>query len=264
MAEARQRLKDLKAKQVAALAPAGRPEGNATTSKESEKSGVQPPSRNLYSPEEARKVAAIGAAQELVMPVFSIDEQETDATYAKFVGVWSNKAGWGKGKGRYAMVIIRSVSATGLARGYYLWGPPKPNSGTRAVEAGNKWFVEYIVNDKFSIKTNPEIDAKLDNKNVLTLEITKATPDQSSSIELRPVWQLVRPPEVAEPSTKRDEPSPKREKSARPTAPKANAAAEAGARPTVSGSTMEERYRACKKLVKGFAQREACARGGAI
>ncbi|SHH95917.1 Caspase domain-containing protein [Bradyrhizobium erythrophlei] len=33
---------------------------------------------------------------------------------------------------------------------------------------------------------------------------------------------------------------------------------------TVGGSTMEDRYRACRKLVKGFARREACARTGSI
>ena len=33
---------------------------------------------------------------------------------------------------------------------------------------------------------------------------------------------------------------------------------------TAGGSTMEDRYRACRKLVKGFAQREACARNGSI
>lgn len=251
-AEARQRIKDLKSKEVAALP---RPEDNAN--KGSESSSAKPSDRNLFTPEDGQKVAAVGTAQKLDLPKFAIAPVSDGPLNAnsKFVGVWSSKRGWG-GKGRYAMVIITDVSDTGLARGYYLWGPPVKESWTRDA-AGYKWFSEYIVNGKFSIKTAPEIAAKLD-KNVLTLSTAKSEkPSDKASIELRPIWQLTKVRE-------RIEPPAKREQASRQETPKRQAPAESSRPSTVSGSTMEDRYRACKKLVKGFAQREACARNGSI
>ena len=113
------------------------------------------------------------------------------------------------------------------------------------------------MNDKFSIN-GTEVTVKLDSKNVLTLSsFKKDKPSEKSSIELRPIWQLARVREDAQPSAKREQASrheePRRESPAGSSPPR-----------NVSGSTMEDRYRACRKRVKGFAQREACARTGSI
>ena len=190
----------------------------SSATKGTENSGAKSSDRNLFSAEDSQKVATIGAAQRLDLPDFTIASAQDDALSAnsRFVGVWSNKLGWANGKGRHGMLIITEVSATGLARGYYLWGPPTKLSWIQD-KAGYRWFAEYIVNDTFSIKVNPEVTAKLDGKNVITL--STATPDKPSekvSLELRPVWQLVRIPQDPEPSTKsehasRREAAPKKE-----------------------------------------------------
>jgi uncharacterized caspase-like protein len=262
-AEARQRIKDFKSKELAAASPpTSRPEDNAGTAKASETSSTKPSDRNLFTTEDGQKVAAVGTAQRLNMPTFAIAPVSDGPLSANsaFVGVWSSKRGW-NGKGRYAMVIITEVSATGLARGYYIWGPPVKGSWTQDA-SGYKWFSEYIVNDKFSIKTAPETAAKLE-KNVLSLSTFKSDkPSEKSSIELRPIWQLARVRENPEPSAKREQAT--RQQASRPEASKRETSAESNPPRNVSGSTMEDRYRACRKLVKGFAQREACARGGSI
>lgn len=213
--------------------------------------------RNVFSPEDNQKVAAIAAAQQLKLPAFTISSREgaPSKSESRFVGVWSNKRGWSNGKGRYAMLIVTEVSATGLARGYYLWGPPTKQSWMKD-EAGYRSFAEYIVSDKFSIEGTP-VTVKLD-KNVLALSsFKKENPSETANIELRPVWQLV-------PSQDEVEPSTKREKAPPPRAAKKESAGEPSSPRNVSGTSMEERYRACKKLVKGFAQRDACARNGTI
>jgi len=121
-------------------------------------------------------------------------------------------------------------------------------------EAGYRSFAEYIVNDKFSISGTP-VTVRMD-KNVLTLSsVNKENPTEKANIELRPVWKLVPAPEDA---------SSKREKTSQPRAAKKESAAEPSPSGNVSGTSMEERYRACRKLVKGFARREACARTGVI
>ena len=179
-------------------------------------------------------------------------------THAMFVGVWSNKQGWANGKGRYGMLIVTEVSATGLAKGYYLWGEPTKDSWGRD-PAGYTTFQEYIMNDGFSIG-GTQVSVKLNNGVLNLKSFKKDKPSEISRIDLRPVWQLVRTGDTAAPSGRQEKPSRSnadRKKSIAETRPAATS-------PTSGSATMEERYRACRKLVKGFARREACARNGAI
>ncbi|MGY4431992.1 putative caspase-like protein [Bradyrhizobium sp. F1.13.1] len=247
VAEARQRVKNFNANEVAVLSsPAAPPKPDAKTVV-----------RNLFAPEDNQKVAAIAAAQQLKLPSFAISPDQNDPLNAnsRFVGVWSNKRGWTNGKGRYAMLIVTEVSATGLAKGHYLWGPPTKASWVKD-QAGYRSFSEYIVNDKFSIIGTP-VTVRMD-KNVLALSsVNKDNPTEKANIELGPVWKLVPVPEDVEPSSKR-------EKTSQPRAAKKESAAEPSPPGNVSGTSMEERYRACRKLVKGFSRREACARTGVI
>jgi hypothetical protein len=264
--EARRRIKDLRSKEVAAVSPAtiaSRLEDNLKTTKGSEDSGKRPSDRNLFTAEDSQKVAAIGAAQQLDMPKFTISPAQDDPldVSSRFVGVWTSKLGWGNGKGRHSMLIITEVSATGLARGYYVWGPPTKQSWVKDV-AGYKPFAEHVANGRFSIKVTPEINVNLDD-NVLKLRVAKSDkPADKSNIELRPIWQLLRVREDAGPSTKREPPS--RHRASRHEAPKKEATAASDPPRNVIGVTMEDRYRTCRKLVKGFARREACARTGSI
>jgi Caspase domain len=265
--EARQRIKDLAVRQVStAPADSTSPQPDSPPKPGSAGLDGKPSDRNLYTADDARKVAAIGATQQLVMPAFSIDASVSDikGPYAKFVGVWSSKAGWGKGAGRHAMVIILGVSATGSARGYYLWGPPTKQSWVQD-PAGNHFFAEHIENDKFSITANPVVHAELDRKNVLTLSVSKSDkPTDKATVELRPLWQLVQVPETPEPSTKHEHTSRPERNNRQETSSKKETLDRSSTPSAASGPTMEERYRACKKLVNGFARREACARTGSI
>jgi len=248
-AEARQRIKDFKAKEVAAVSP--------PISDVGERQGLDMKAapRKSFSLEDNQRVGAIALAQQLKLPSFTISSSQDVPLQpdSKFVGVWSNKRGWSNGKGRYAMLIVTEVSATGLAKGYYLWGPPTKASWVKD-EAGNRSFSEYIKDNKFSISGTP-VSVKFES-NVLALSsFKKENPSETARIELRPVWQLVSVPEDVESSTKR-------EKASQPRAIKNGSTAESRAPTSVGEASMEERYRACKKLVKGFARREACARTG--
>ena len=161
----------------------------------------------VHKPKTVRKQPRSERRSDVNMPNFAIPpaSDEPLTPNSKFVGIWSNKRGWND-KGRYAMVIITEVSATGLARGYYVWGPPVKGSWTQD-GSGYKWFAEYIVNDKFSIRTVPEIVAKLDD-NVLALSTANADkPSEKSSIELRPIWQLARVHAEVEPRARREQAS---------------------------------------------------------
>jgi hypothetical protein len=253
--EGRQRIKDFKAKEVAALSPpaaVAKPETDGNRA-----SDAKPLDRNLFTAEDSQKIAAIAATQQLNLPNFTIPPGQDDPLNAnsKFVGVWSSKRGWGNGKGRYGMMIVAEVSATGLARGYFVWGPPTNLSWGKDA-AGYKSFAEYVVNDKFSI-SGTQVTVKLD-KNVLALSsFKKDKPSETSRIDLRPVWQLVSARDNVEPSARR-------ERAAQPRAARHENTIKSNTLSSVGAATMEDRYRACKKLVRGFARREACARNGTI
>jgi hypothetical protein len=175
--------------QVAALTP---PPDNASNVRKQD-GDLAPKSAGYsqFTEEDARRISAFGAELSLKMPIFTIAtaERNSPAPYAKFVGVWSSERGWGNGKGRHGMLIITEVSATGLARGYYLWGPSTKLSWVQS-PAGYTQFAEFIKDDGFSFKTGDTINATLDKNIMVLVSIRHDKPSERSRIELRPIWQL--------------------------------------------------------------------------
>lgn len=228
------------------------------------------PKRSLFSPEDAQRVAATGADQKLKMPPFAIGETKGDVpdSLVQFVGVWSNKSGFGGGTGRHVMLIVTEVTSDGVALGYYVWGPPKKLSWQKDSPAGYITFAAKINNRKLEFRSGGvPMEAKVSGSS-MTLHSTNPNPKQgqskTASIKLGPLWRLASnggPAPKHEPSKRQ----PTRSESAGqdPTGPKV--APESDVRGgKVAGASMEDRYRACRKLARGFAQREACARNGGI
>jgi uncharacterized caspase-like protein len=193
--EARERIKDLRSKQVAAVSPttAVSPSDNDTNmANEVTSPGPKSPDRSLFTPEDSRRVEAVGERLLFRMPPFTIGTTwESPSSYAGFIGVWSSKRGWGNGKGRNVMLIITGVSADGLARGYYLWGPPTKASWEQSPAGYTQFFTEKIVENAFSIKSGSQtINAKLDKSNTMTLSTFKPEkPSEKANVELSPIWQ---------------------------------------------------------------------------
>jgi len=197
--EAREQIKHIQPKELAAVPPVtaiSRPSGDSNTSKEAAaSSAATAPDRTAFTPEDRERVEAIAAKQQMKMPPFAItaSRSASSGANAKFVGVWSSKHGWANGKGRHGMLIISDVSATGLASGYWLWGPPTKLSWQQT-PAGYSPFSEYIDKDGFSLKFRETITVKLDQKNVMRL--SNSSPDKPTerpTMELYPVWQLTKP-----------------------------------------------------------------------
>jgi uncharacterized caspase-like protein len=183
-AEARQRLHDLKARQVAAATP--------TTDGSSSQNSTKPADRRTFTAEDAARVAARGTEQKLKMPLYSFMAMPSNplGPNSRFVGVWSNKRGWGNGQGRYGMLIVTDVSADGAVRGYYLWGASQKASWSRS-PAGNIQFSGQIVDNAFSFQTGDVVKVKLGKDNSLTLtSFREGKPSDTASIELYPMWQL--------------------------------------------------------------------------
>ena len=153
------------------------------------------------------------------------------------------------------MLIVTEVSATGMAKGYYLWGKPTKLSWVND-PAGYKSFQEYIVDNGFLIG-GTEVSVKLNNNVLVLKSFKKDKPSETSRIDLRPVWQLVHARDQAEPSAKREKPS-------RSQSPRKESIAETSPPPANAGTTYRRALSCLQKLVKGFARREACARTGSL
>jgi hypothetical protein len=184
--EARERLVDLRSKQVAAT-----PQAAASLS--------PTVARNMFTPEDAQRVATMGTDLQLIVPPFKMGETRSDVplTYQRFVGIWSNRIRWGHGKGRLDMLIVTEVQSDGLARGYSLWGPPTKFSWVNS-PAGYIPFAETISGDTLSLKTGTTvtIDAKVVGQNAMALRSTyrqAGKEPKTSSAQFNPVWQLVPP-----------------------------------------------------------------------
>ncbi len=167
--------------------------------------------RNPYSSEAAGRVSAVAAEQELKMPPFAIGETKNDVpdSYAQFVGIWSNKAGFGGGTGRHVMLIVTEVASDGTALGYYLWGPPKKLSWDKGSPAGYVNFATKISDGNLKFKSGDvPMDAKLSGSSV-TLHSVNPRPQggqsKAATIKLSPLWRL----------SLQDSPAAKREASGR-------------------------------------------------
>jgi hypothetical protein len=208
-AEARNRIEDLRSKQIAAVSPMtaiSPSDSNTNSASDATNPGPKPPDRSLFTSEDSRRVEAVGERLQLRMPPFTIGANwDSPSSYARFIGVWSSKRGWGNGKGRHGMLIITSVSTGGQAHGYYLWGPSTKASWEQSPAGYRPLYTEKIVENAMSFKSgNQTINVKLDKSNTMALSTSKPDkPSEKSNAEFYPIWQPAAPThETAEPADK--------------------------------------------------------------
>jgi hypothetical protein len=166
----------------------------ASTETNAGKERATPPDekkRNTFTDEDAKRIAAFGADLELKMPAFAIGETKGDvpASYAKFVGIWSSRIGFGGGKGRRGMLIVTEVLSDGLALGYYLWGPPTKLSWEKT-PASYMTIADKIVDGELRFNSG-SLKAKFSGPNELTLKSINPKARETAIVKLEPLWQLI-------------------------------------------------------------------------
>ena len=132
--------------------------------------------RNIFTPDDAQRVAGFGAQFEFKMPPFAIGETKADVpeSLAKFVGIWSSKIGFGGGKGRRTMLIVTEVSNK-LALGFYLWGPPTKLSWDKG-PAGYISFAKNIDGGVLRFNSGDfPLEAKISGQDAMTVRSTNLT-----------------------------------------------------------------------------------------
>ncbi|NOJ42684.1 hypothetical protein [Bradyrhizobium australiense] len=165
------------------------------------------------------------------------------------------------------MLIVTEVTSDGVALGYYLWGPPKKLSWQKESPAGYVNFAAKINNGKLEFKSGDvPMDAKVSGS-TMTLHSVNPSPQdghsKTATIKLSPLWRLSSQNGSVQKQELSERRSTTSERTVKPKRPGPKVALQGDPRRgKMAGPSMEDRYRACRKLVKGFAQREACARNG--
>jgi hypothetical protein len=149
--------------------------------------------RNIFTDEDAKRIAEMGSKLKLSMPVFAIGETKADvpASFQRYVGIWVGKVG--PGQGRQKMLVLTEAHSDGVILGYYVYGPAAKGSWDEKSTAGYVSFSAKISDDAFQFK--PGIyptEVKLSNADAMSMRMTN--PDKKTAgatIRFTPLWRLV-------------------------------------------------------------------------
>ena len=148
--------------------------------------------QNPFTPEDAQRVAAMGAQLKLKMPAFAIGETKVDVptSFRRYVGIWVGKVG--KGEGRQKMLILTEALSDGLVLGYYVYGPSAKGSWDISEPAGYVNFAGKVSDNvlRFNSGKYP-VEVRLSGANAITMQLTNPEKkSKSSAIKFTPIWQL--------------------------------------------------------------------------
>ena len=155
--------------------------------------GSEEKTRNAFTDDDAKRVAAMGSKLKLSMPPFAIGETKPDVPgpFQRFVGIWVGEVG--PGEGRQKMLILTEALSDGMVLGHYLYGPAAKGSWDEKSPAGYIGFAAKISDNvlRFYSGIYP-VELKLSGADKLKMWISK--PGQKMSgpgIKFTPLWRLV-------------------------------------------------------------------------
>ena len=89
-----------------------------------------------------QRVAAIAAENKLILPSFVINRPAATVPpqLRRYSGIWASKIAFNGGTGRHTMLIVTDVEGDGTIMGYFVYGPPTPQT----VEQSPAGFVQWL------------------------------------------------------------------------------------------------------------------------
>ena len=145
----------------------------------------------LFTQADAKRVAEIAELKQLPIPVIEFDtpDQDVPLPVRRFVGVWVSNKGF-VNTNRQFMLIVTHVEKEGLAGGWTVRGPPKPNSRIQN-PAEAVPFTAYISDHRLTFR-NPrgDYDVWFSTQGGIVFKQTYVTGD-ATMVALDPVWTLL-------------------------------------------------------------------------
>jgi TolB-like protein/DNA-binding winged helix-turn-helix (wHTH) protein len=137
-----------------------------------------------------QRVTAIAAENKFILPSFVINRPAATVPpqLRRYSGIWASKIAFNGGTGRHTMLIVTDVEGDGTIMGYFVYGPPTPQT----VEQSPAGFVQWLgkVSDgaltyQYALYTMT-VQLTLDN----IFLVQNRTDGRRATVTMEPVWRL--------------------------------------------------------------------------
>jgi TolB-like protein/DNA-binding winged helix-turn-helix (wHTH) protein len=137
-----------------------------------------------------QRVRAIAAENKLILPSFVINRPAASVPpqLHRYSGIWASRIAF-NGTGRHAMLIVTKVEGDGTIMGYFVYGPPKPQTPEHHPAGVVQWLGKVsdgALTYRFPLGTTMTVQFTGDN---IFLALNR-TDGLRPTVTMEPVWRL--------------------------------------------------------------------------
>jgi adenylate cyclase len=145
-----------------------------------------------------QRVTAIAAENKLILPSFVINRPAANVSpqLRRYSGIWASKIAF-NGTGRHAMLVVTNVEGDGTIMGYYVYGPPTPQTPEQHPAGVVQWLGKVsdgALTYRFPLGTTMTVQFTGDN----IFLVLNRTDGFRPTVTMEPVWRLADEERAAE------------------------------------------------------------------
>jgi TolB-like protein/DNA-binding winged helix-turn-helix (wHTH) protein len=137
-----------------------------------------------------QRVTAIAAENKFIIPSFVINRPAANVPpqLRRYSGIWASKIAFNGGAGRQAMLIVTDVESDGTIMGYFVYGPPTPQSAEQNPTGFAQWrgkVSDGVLTYPFAFGTTMTVQFTGDDIFV----VQNRTDGFRPTVTMEPVWR---------------------------------------------------------------------------
>jgi TolB-like protein/DNA-binding winged helix-turn-helix (wHTH) protein len=138
-----------------------------------------------------QRVTAIAAENKLILPSFAIHRPAASVPpqLRRYSGIWASKIAFGGGTGRHAMLIVTDVDGDGTIMGYFVFGPPTPQTVGQNAAGFVQWLGKVSDGALTYRYLYGTMTVQLAGDNIFLVQ--NRTDGRRPAVTMEPVWRLV-------------------------------------------------------------------------
>lgn len=137
-----------------------------------------------------QRVTAIAAKNKLILPNFVINRPAASLPpqMRRYSGIWASTIAFGGGTGRQAMLIVTDVESDGTIMGYYVYGPPTPQTIDQSPAGFTQWLGK-VSDGALTYQTGRgPVTVQFTGDNIFLVQ--NRTDGRRPTVTMEPVWRL--------------------------------------------------------------------------
>jgi TolB-like protein/DNA-binding winged helix-turn-helix (wHTH) protein len=137
-----------------------------------------------------QRVTAIAAENKLILPSFAINRPTASVPpqLRRYSGIWASKIAFGGGTGRHAMLIVTDVDGDGTIMGYFVYGPPTPQTVGQNAAGFVQWLGKVSDGALTYGYLYGTMTVQLAGDNIFLVQ--NRTDGRRPAVTMEPVWRL--------------------------------------------------------------------------